>query len=895
MRIFEFLFNQAPGSTNITDSSGLGNGGTINPVRAGATPAQVVSGFSPPGYAFNSLKYSVDDMPTSHGAGVEPDDQLQFLGVPVTPSILNINNTRAFSISFWAFHEAMPDPGGNPWDGPQTLGGKDVFCPQHTCGAEAFYIFVRTKNIGTSVPVAERGELAFTGDGPAIVTAGGIDTTTLGGTTSQGYHVPINTWVHIACVLVPPAGPLPGKWQIFVDGELKGEADALAGLADPATKIFSTEADGSPASGVDIRFGNFRGHFPPDGVLRPAPIASGANDYAFNGYLTAIRMYDHAQTVEEICADIAADTATPEVISFPPSIAFGEVAEGLVTTRPITVEVRGCTDTTLIASFVGAPGSFSMPLGGSVAISGAPRYDGVSEGTIWLAYTTGAVGSMANATVQIDVADAGFSEQIEISARTRARPTASTVLVLDRSLSMDGNVGVPGIKKVDSLRAAARTFVNLMQDGDKVGIVRYNQDAPAPYFPLTDVGLEDIGLGRNDAIAYINGPELEPSGYTSIGDGIFEGGNLLAGSADQVQAIVVMTDGIENRDRMLDDPDVVASLTDQTFAVGLGSPSTISTDALDAIVSGPLGYLVVTGEIDSNNRFKLIKYYTQILSDIDNMNIVVDPQGVVTSNKLQKIPYSLNETDIEVDVILLSPEARRLYFAMEAPDGTVIDSDSVGAFPNVRYILKDDIGFFRIRMPVFLDGPEKHVGGWKAHIGLAKKGGGRPDAGDGDDVAAGVSIPYAVMVRTRSNFEFVFHLTQPTLGIGEPFHLNVSLREIGIPVTSRFNVAAQITGPTGAVETVPLAPSGDGAYGLTLDRNVVPGAYTVRVKARGSTFKGSLVEREKTLTGIIQKEKLGTETPDRADIEDKLTWLNRCCMFIAALLVILILIQLFWR
>ncbi len=46
MKIFEYLFNQAPGSTNITDSSGLGNGGIINPVRAGATPAQVVSGFS---------------------------------------------------------------------------------------------------------------------------------------------------------------------------------------------------------------------------------------------------------------------------------------------------------------------------------------------------------------------------------------------------------------------------------------------------------------------------------------------------------------------------------------------------------------------------------------------------------------------------------------------------------------------------------------------------------------------------------------------------------------------------------------------------------------------------------------------------------------------------------
>lgn len=307
MKIFEYLFDQPAGSTAIDDSSGNGLTAEINAVRAGATPARVVTGFSPPGYRFNSLRFDVDAMPTSHGPNVEPDDQLQFLRVPVTADVLNVNTTRAFSVSFWAYHEAKPDPGGNPWDGPSTLADKDLFCPQHSCGAEAFYIFVRTKNIGASVPVPERGELAFTGDGPAIVQAGGIDTTGLGGTTSNGYHVPINQWVHIACVLQPPGGASPGRWRIFVDGVLRGERDALPGLADPTTEIFSTDGAGNPRPGVDIRFGNFRGDFP-GGVRRPRPIQAGANDYAFHGYLTAIRMYDHAQTETEIRADIATDT-----------------------------------------------------------------------------------------------------------------------------------------------------------------------------------------------------------------------------------------------------------------------------------------------------------------------------------------------------------------------------------------------------------------------------------------------------------------------------------------------------------------------------------------------------------------------------------------------------------
>ncbi|GJL65617.1 MAG: hypothetical protein NPIRA05_05880 [Nitrospirales bacterium] len=49
MKIFEYLFNQPAGNTNIIDSSGLGNIATINPVRPCTTPAEAVSGFSPPG------------------------------------------------------------------------------------------------------------------------------------------------------------------------------------------------------------------------------------------------------------------------------------------------------------------------------------------------------------------------------------------------------------------------------------------------------------------------------------------------------------------------------------------------------------------------------------------------------------------------------------------------------------------------------------------------------------------------------------------------------------------------------------------------------------------------------------------------------------------------------
>jgi len=117
------------------------------------------------------------------------------------------------------------------------------------------------------------------------------------------------------------------------------------------------------------------------------------------------------------------------------------------------------------------------------------------------------------------------------------------------------------------------------------------------------------------------------------------------------------------------------------------------------------------------------------------------------------------------------------------------------------------------------------------------------------------------------------------------------MREYGIPVTNPVDVVADITGPSGVVETVPLASSGDGSYGVTLGDNVLPGAYTVRVKARGATLKGNPVEREKTLTGVILKEKQGfcSCAPVLSGIKDTLDMLNRCCLAIGVLLLILLL------
>ena len=80
-----------------------------------------------------------------------------------------------------------------------------------------------------------------------------------------------------------------------------------------------------------------------------------------------------------------------------------------------------------------------------------------------------------------------------------------------------------GQSKHASLQQAASIFVDVMLEGDGVGIVRFNQDAQVlqSIVALGSGGLSDIN--RSNTKDIINGNGLDPGGQTSIGDGIFEG------------------------------------------------------------------------------------------------------------------------------------------------------------------------------------------------------------------------------------------------------------------------------------------------------------------------------------------------------------------------------------
>src|SRR6185436_3382853 len=158
---------------------------------------------------------------------------------------------------------------------------------------------------------------------------------------------------------------------------------------------------------------------------------------------------------------------------------------------------------------------------------------------------------------------------------------------------------------------------------------RYDQDAQAvqQVLQLGAGGISD--LNRSNTIDLIRGNSFDPAGATSIGDGIFEGRQILnssAGSYD-VKALAVLTDGVENRSRYI--ADVAAEINEKTYAVGLGTPQNTSAAALQTISGNNGGFLLVTGTIGTDNRFLLQKYFLQILAGVSNAQVVLDPDGVL--------------------------------------------------------------------------------------------------------------------------------------------------------------------------------------------------------------------------------------------------------------------------
>jgi hypothetical protein len=410
--------------------------------------------------------------------------------------------------------------------------------------------------------------------------------------------------------------------------------------------------------------------------------------------------------------------------------------------------------------------------------------------------------------------------------------------------------------------------------------VRYNQDAQS-LKGITALGPPGELFGpRQDVKDIINGPDLLPSGATSIGDGIFSGRDILtaAPSSFDVKALVVMTDGKENRERWI--ADVAPQIDEFTYSVGLGRPENTSAPALQALSGNHGGYLLVTGPITSDNRFILQKYFLQILAGLSNAETVLDPDGLIPLGREVRVPFTLSDADSGAEVILLTPNPQVIDFRLETPTGQLIEPWRALAEQSMAYVISRGVSYYRLVLPTeLLPARFDQAGTWHALLSIGRPRVERPQVPDvvrsaaGDQLrffsqAAQVeavrgaslqatvpglerrSLPFSLLVHSYSNISLRASLRQASFEPGTSLALFANLAESGVPFSKEASVWAEVVRPDGSSASVTLDRTDQGQY-EGAHTTTASGIYRFRVRGRGRTRLGHPFEREQTMTAAV--------------------------------------------
>jgi hypothetical protein len=607
---------------------------------------------------------------------------------------------------------------------------------------------------------------------------------------------------------------------------------------------------------------------------------------------------------------------TPSITLLTPYLNFSDIPQGpmgMVREQPLAIsfEVSAPSSAVTLEYAPGGGLTHAQLLPGNPSITVGPTAgNSVATARLWVIYRTGAAPSAIptqNVTIREPVS--GQTWNVSIDANTIARKTAAVALVLDRSGSMAQDRG-DGLSKHLSLQQAAETFVGVMLEGDGVGLVRYDQDAQVVQSVqlLGSGGVSD--LNRGATIDLIRGNSFDPAGATSIGDGIFEGRNILnnAGAFD-VKALAVLTDGVENRSRYI--ADVAGSINELTYAIGLGTPQNTSAAALQNISGNNGGFLLITGAIDTDKRFLLQKYFLQILAGVSNAEIVLDPDGQLVPGAVHRIPFQLTDADTGVDVILLSPYVHAVDFRLQTPTGLILEPWRAVNEPAMRYVLGREVSYYRLVLPTQLVADRFDQGGtWHVLLTIGKPrttpSQGREDGVDQSilrgihaspamravaervaERAVGVptelqrqftlaknfstghaaaatfaaaaepagtsgrrTLPYSVIVHSYSSVSLRADVQQGGYEPGATIKVRATLTQSGLPLDTAATVWAELTQPDGTSSSLSFHAVEPGHFGADFVA-ANPGTYRLRIRARGQTRRGLVFTRERSLTAAV--------------------------------------------
>lgn len=576
-------------------------------------------------------------------------------------------------------------------------------------------------------------------------------------------------------------------------------------------------------------------------------------------------------------------------------VTFNDVPEEETTWRPAVVRVRACGDVTLRVKPGTEPGApFGVAVGAVTSHESTTAFRDVQ---LWFQFTANAVGTApqtlgpVNTIVKCD--ENGQEFEFELRANTIHRPTVAVQMALDQSGSMSDPAGTSGSTRLQVLKDAASLFTTLIQKNNGIGIIRFDQDAYPPNdptyggMPITQVmsdGFGDATRLTAQGVIAAHGAY----GNTSVGDGLEMGRSQLAalpvGSYDR-KALLLLTDGLENTPKWISD--VVGLIDDRTFAIGLGNEAQVNTAALNALAGSTGGYLLLSGLLSASldDQFRLRKFFLQILAGVTNTSIVKDPVGYVGIGSRVRIPFVLNEADINCRVILLT-ELPIVGLTVETPDGKVIDPGNAAAL-GVRFDTAQAVRTVSFGLPLAFQSQKVQAGTWHAVLELDRDMIKKLESSEAAGAAHGAlqalrshGGKYCLSVHAFSNLRMKLGLSQSGFVPGSTLYLRAVLSEYGLPLAHRAQVHAELDYPDGSHGLIGLAETEPGVFTATLTAQQA-GIYRMRVIAEGATFRGQAFTREELAVGAVWA---GGDTPPPRPDDGGGAGSTCCCDLLGCLL-----------
>lgn len=208
----------------------------------------------------------------------------------------------------------------------------------------------------------------------------------------------------------------------------------------------------------------------------------------------------------------------------------------------------------------------------------------------------------------------------------------AAILVLDVSASM--------LPKIEDTVSAAREFVHALKSDDRLGLLTFNTGV---------VGSVDIALDRKPVLAALEG--TAPEGDTALYDATATALRRVK-PAKQRKAVVVFTDGEDNRSRFSVDQVIEMARTSEvsvyTVAEGVSDPKTASFLERLANETGGRSYAI-------QNIAKLSGTFAAIVAELRN-------QYYLTYTPSRAKPRTWHSVDVKVGRPGLVARAKKRYF-----------------------------------------------------------------------------------------------------------------------------------------------------------------------------------------------------------------------------------------